>query len=175
MGGSTRMYDPTEAGHDRVRRHLMNLAFLVIAALNLAQWYWIGISGWAWINVLLLALAGIPLGLAVKLFELRFKVSADERRLLLGELPVRRNLEFAGYSFLMLAALVLNSLYLTWALWGLWFYDFVTYYHDRPRRMRHVYAVTMILDELREFPRPWLWPLPAIFWAIVQLLLVHGR
>jgi hypothetical protein len=169
MGGSTRMHDPSETGHDRVRRRLMNLAFLAIVALHVVQWHWIGVSGWVWVNVLLLAAAGAPLGLTVKLFELRFKMSAEERRRALDDLPARRKFELAGFALVLMAALVLNSLHMTWTLWGMWFYDFVSYYHDRPRRMRRIYAVTMILDELRAFPCPWLWPAPAVMVAAIQL------
>jgi hypothetical protein len=35
--------------------------------------------------------------------------------------------------------------------------------------MRRIYAVTMILDELRAFPCPWLWPAPAVMVAAIQL------
>lgn len=170
MGGGSRMHDPSEAAHDRVRRRLMNIAFVMLAGLHVVLWRWIGVTGWAWVNVLSLVLAGVPLGLTVKLVELRFKMSADERRRALDEIPVRRNLELAGYALVLMAALVLNSLYLTWPLWGMWLHDFVSYYHDRPHRMRHIYAVTMILDELRSFPCPWLWPVPAAIVAVVQLL-----
>jgi hypothetical protein len=60
---------------------------------------------------------------------------------------------------------------LTWALWGIWLYDFVTYYHDRPERIRHLYSVTKTLDELREFRVPWAWTLPALVWEVAKRLL----
>jgi hypothetical protein len=59
------------------------------------------------------------------------------------------------------------------ALWGLWLYDFVTYYHDRPERLRHLYAVTRTLDELRAFRVPWAWVLPALSWEILRRTISH--
>ncbi len=170
MGGATRMHDPSEAQHDRTRRRLMNVALIAIALLNLAQWHWVGVAGWLWLHVVLLAVAAVPLGLAVKLFELRFKMSAAERRQLLTELPVCRQYELAVYGILVIIVFVLHAPWLTWALWGVWVYDFFTYYHDRPERMRHLYAAAKILDELREFPRPHLWPIPALVAVIVRMM-----
>lgn len=160
------MHDPSEAAHDRVRRRCMNAAFVVIVALNFAQWHWIGVHGWDWLSVLLLMVAAMPLGVAVKVFELRFKMAAEERQRALREIPVWKQAEFAGYALLAVAALTLNIERVSWALLGVWLYDFVTYYHDRPERMRHLYAVTKTLDELREFPAPWAWTLPALAWEI---------
>jgi hypothetical protein len=62
MGGAMRMYDPSEALHDRVRRGAMNIAFVLIALPNVAQVHWIGVYGWEWLSVLFLIVAVIPLG-----------------------------------------------------------------------------------------------------------------
>jgi len=98
-------------------------------------------------------------------------MASEERRRVLRELPRRRKLEFVVYGLLASVVFALKSHLSTWAFWGIWFYDFVTYYHDRPERMRHLYAVTKILDELREFRVPWAWPLPALVFEVVRKLL----
>lgn len=169
MRGSSRMADPTEAEHDRVRRRAMNVGFLVLAALSTAHVLWLGVRGWDWLAVVLLIVAAIPLGLVVKIFELRFKMTTDERRRALAELPARRQVAFVAYAVLLTGALALNPPLVLWALWGMWGYDFVTYYHDRPERMRHLYNVMKILEELRELPAPWVWTLPALAWSLYRL------
>jgi hypothetical protein len=169
MHGATRMHDPSEAAHDRVRRRWMNVVFLIIAALNLAQLHWIGVHSWNWLGVALLIVASVPLGLAIKVFELRFKMATEERRLVLRELPTNQKTNFAIYSALVLVVFALQLRFLTWGLWGIWLYDFVTYYHDRPERLRHLYAVTKTLDELRDFRAPWAWALPSLAWAVVRM------
>ena len=169
MRGATRMYDPSEAAHDRVRRALMNLAFVAIALLNIAQVWWIGVRGWDWLSVALLAVCAMPAAMAVKVFELRFKMAREERARMLRELPPRKQCEWSVYALLATATFAINAPYVTWALVGIWLYDFVTYYHDRPERMRHVYAVAKTLDELRGFRTPWAWPLPALVWGIWKL------
>ena len=171
MRGATRMHDPSEAQHDRIRRRLMNGAFVVILLLTIAQLHWVGLRGWDWLRVPLLIVAAAPLGLGIKVFELRFKMATEERRLVLRELPRRRKIDFVAYGLLATIVFALNSLLLTWALWGIWFYDFVTYYHDRPERIRHLYSVTKTLDELRECRVPWAWALPALVWEVVRRLL----
>jgi hypothetical protein len=113
------------------------------------------------------------LGLAVKIFELRFKMAAEERRLVLRELPTRKKIEFAIYSALAIFVFVSQRFSLTWELWGVWLYDFVTYYHDRPERMRHLYAVTKTLDEIRDFRAPWAWALPALVWEILRTTIIR--
>jgi hypothetical protein len=168
MHGATRMLDPSEAEHDRLRRRLMNVAFVTILLLNLAQLHWIGVHEWDWLGVFLLILAAAPLGLGVKVFELRFKMATDEYRRVLCELPRRTKANFIAYAILAVVVFGLESPRLTWALWGVWLYDFVTYYHDRPERIRHLYAVTKILDELRDFRVPWVWALPALVWEILR-------
>lgn len=173
MRGATRMHDPSEAEHDRTRRRWMNAAFVAILLANVAQLHWRGVHGWTWLSVLLLIVAAVPLGLTVKMFELRFKMADDERRLVLGELPKRRKIEFATYSALATVAFALQPDLLSWALWGLWLYDFATYYHDRPERMRHLYAVTKILDELRKFPAPWAWALPSLAWQVLRMTITR--
>ncbi len=169
MAGSSRMHDPTEAAHDRVRRRAMNVAFLLLLACSTGHLIGIGVRGWEWLTVALLVLAGIPLGLAIKVFELRFKMAAAERRRALAELPGRRKRALVAYACLFSGTLILNAPFVTWALWGMWGYDFVTYYHDRPERMRHLYAVLKILEELREWPAPWAWTLPALAWSLYRL------
>jgi len=148
----------------------MNLAFVVIALLSLAQLHWIGVHGWYWLGVALLIIAAMPLGLNAKVFELRFKMAAAERRLVLQELPTSRKIDFAVYGALVMVVFALQSQLVTWGLWGIWLYDFVTYYHDRPERLRHLYAVTKTLDELRDFRAPWAWALPALAWAIIRTI-----
>ena len=170
MHGATRMHDPSEAEHDRTRRRWMNVAFVVILLLSLAQLRWIGVHGWNWLGVALLVVAAMPLGLAVKVFELRFKMAAAERRLVLHELPTSRKIDFAIYGVLLLATFTLQPRLMTWGLWGVWLYDFVTYYHDRPERLRHLYAVTKTLDELRNFRAAWAWVLPALAWGIIRTI-----
>ena len=61
MGGATRMYDPSEALHDRVRRGAMNIAFVLIMLLNVAQLRRVGVRGWEWLSVLFLIVAATPL------------------------------------------------------------------------------------------------------------------
>ena len=168
MGGATRMHDPSEAAHDRVRRRVMNIAFVVIALLNVLQLRYIGAHGWDWLRIALLIVAAIPAGMAVKVFELRFKMAPEERRQVIRELPSGR---FFAYAAIAIVVFWLSMPVGTWALVGVWAYDFVTYYHDRPERMRHLYAVTKTLDELRNFPAPWAWALPALAWEITRQLL----
>jgi hypothetical protein len=164
MGGSTRMHDPSEVEHDRVRRRLMNIAFVVIALLNAAQ---LRYGGGHWLSILLLVIAAIPAGLTVKIFELRFKMAHEERRQILREIPAGK---FIAYAALAVVVLAVDARLVTWALAGIWLYDFVTYYHDRPERMRHLYAVTKTLDELRDFRASWAWTLPALAWEIGRRL-----
>lgn len=172
MSGATRMHDPSEAAHDRVRRRAMNIALIVIVLLNIAHWQLVArVRGWDWLSVALLVIAAMPLGLGVKVFELRFKMAREERRRALREVPARRQVEFAVYACLMIAVVVLDTAFWPWALLGVWLCDFVTYYHDRPERMRHLYAVTKTLDELREFPAPWAWALPAVVFEVCRRLM----
>src|SRR5439155_8323438 len=114
----------------------------------------VGVHGWGWLSVLLIVIAAAPLGIAIKVFELRFKMATAERVRMLGELPVRKKAEFAIYAALSIPVFAVEAPLLSWALLGIWLYDFVTYYHDRPERIRHVYSVAKTLDELREFPVP---------------------
>ncbi|MGA2603225.1 MAG: hypothetical protein ABSG14_03265 [Verrucomicrobiia bacterium] len=173
MRGATRMHDPSEAEHDRMRRRLMNVAFVVMLLATLAQLHWSDPHGCTWLGAVLLIGAGVPLGLAVKIFELRFKMAAAERRAVLRELPARRKMELVFYGLLASVVFVQQSRSIIWPLWGVWLYDFITYYHDRPERIRHLYAVTAIMDELRQFPAPWLWTLPALTWEIFRMTRAH--
>lgn len=158
MGGATRMHDPSEAAHDRVRRRLMLVALVLIALANFF------VRG-HWLSVMLLMVAAMPAGVAVKVFELRFKMAQGERRQVLRELPATK---WLAYAIVVLPAFAVNAYLLSWALAGIWLYDFVTYYHDRPERMRHLYAVTKTLDEIRDFRAPWAWALPALAWEIIR-------
>ncbi len=168
MGGATRMHDPSEVAHDRVRRRVMNIGFVCVVLLNTVQMHWIGVHGIEWLGVVLLVIAALPLGMTVKLFELRFKMSREERIRALAGLPTRKKTEFVAYAILIVVALLLNMPRVSWALLGVWAYDFFTYYHDRPERIRHLYAVTKTLDELREFPAPWAWTLPSIAMEFIR-------
>jgi hypothetical protein len=168
MRGATRMYDPSEARQDRHRRRLMNAAFLFILLLMIVQWDIVPIHGRDWISITLLMIAAAPLGLGVKIFELRFKMSKLEQRRLLRELPARTKAALIGYAILAAMVFTMETLHFVWALWGIWLYDFVTYYHDRPERIRHLYSVMKTLDELRDFPAPWAWPLPALLWEVIR-------
>jgi hypothetical protein len=148
----------------------MNAAFVVMLAATIAQFHWISVRGWDWLGVAPLIIAAAPLGLAVKIFELRFKMAAAERRLVLRELPTRQKIEFAIYGALVTFVFAAQPFSVAWALWGVWLYDFATYYHDRPERMRHLYAVTKTLDELRDFRAPWAWALPALAYEILRTI-----
>lgn len=165
MHGATRMHDPSEAAHDRVRRRCMNVAFVVIAVLSAMQ---LRYFGGHWLSILLFVIAAMPAGVAVKIFELRFKMARNERRQVLRELPARK---WAAYAVVVMPVFALDAPLLSWALVGIWLYDFITYYHDRPERIRHLYAVTKTLDELREFRAPWAWPLPAVAFEVVRRFL----
>ncbi|HTS17190.1 MAG TPA: hypothetical protein VMP11_06420 [Verrucomicrobiae bacterium] len=169
MGGATRMYDPSEAAHDRTRRRLMNLAFVIMVLATFVEIRWVGAHGCTFLEAVLLLVAGVPLGLGVKTFELRFKMATAERQAVLRELPIRRKLELVAYGLLACIVIAQQSYAIVWPLWGVWIYDFVTYYHDRPERIRHLYAVTKIIDELRHFPAPWAWTFPALAWEIFRM------
>jgi hypothetical protein len=173
MRGATRMHDPSEAAHDRTRRRLMNVALVAILLATLGQLHWANPHQRTFLGALLLIVAGIPLGLAIKIFELRFKMAAAECRTVLRELPTRRKTDLILYGVLASVAFALQPDNILWPIWGAWLYDFVTYYHDRPERIRHLYTVTKILDELRRFPMPWLWPLPALAWEFFRMTGAH--
>jgi hypothetical protein len=173
MRGTMRLYDPSEARQDRMRRRLMNAAFVLMLVATMAQLHWEQPHPGTWLGAGLLIVAGVPLGLTVKIFELRFKMAAAERRAVLRELPARRKMELLFYGLLTCVVLVQQSRGVLWPLWGVWLYDFISYYHDRPERIRHLYAVTRIMDELRQFPAPWVWPLPALAWEIFRMTRAH--
>ena len=170
MGGSTRMVDPSEEAHDRTRRRWMNLALFVILGVSAALSWLVGVQGWDWLTIGLNILAGIPFGVLARILELRFKMSNEERTTALRQLPSRRKASWLAYSILVSVAFALNPGLGTWTLLGAWGCDFVTYYHDRPERMRHLYAIMKTLDELREFPAPWAWVLPALAANFVRML-----
>jgi hypothetical protein len=168
MRGATRMHDPSEAAHDRTRRRWMNVAFVVILLATVGQWHWVGMHEPDWLGAVLSAVAAAPLGLTVKIFELRFKMAAAERRAVLRELPKGIKTGLMIYSIFAVIVFAWEPSPWPWALWGIWLYDFVTYYHDRPERIRHLYAVTKTLDELRGFRAPWTWVLPALAWELFR-------
>ena len=101
------------------------------------------------------------------------KMAAIERRLVLRELPGRQKIQFAIHGGLVIVVFLLQPLSLPWLLWGIWLYDFVTYYRGRPERMRHLYAVTKTVDELRGFRAPWAWALPALAWEVLKTITAH--
>lgn len=162
MGGTQRMVDPSETEHDLRRRRWMNIGFLLILVLGAAEWRWFGIRGWDAVRLVALVLAGVPLSMTVRVFELRFKLAADERQTLLRQLPRRVQWRWVGYALVLLLAVATAGGQLAAVLLGMWGADFVGYYHDRPQRMRHLYAVTATLDDLRDFPAPWAWVVPAL-------------
>jgi hypothetical protein len=134
MGGSQRMPDPGEAQRDRQRRRWMMVGLLLIAGLNVLDLWLIQPEWRDWCTVLLLAVAAVPLGLAVKVFELRFQMSRDERQQVLREVPARKQAEFVVYALLLTVLFGRNVWHVSWGLLGVWLYDFITYYHDRPGR-----------------------------------------
>lgn len=147
---------------------MMNAAFLVLAALTVVHYRVVGVAGWDWLGVLLLVVAAVPAALTVRVFELRFKMAAAEHAMILHDLPARRKRELVAYGVLAAGAIVWQSALVLGAMWGVWLRDFFTYYHDRPERMRHLYAVTLTADELRSFPLPWLWPVPSLVYAAIR-------
>jgi len=173
MGGTTRMRDPSEAQHDRVRRRLMNVAFVLIASLLFLQLKFTGVHGVDWLRAMFLAVAAAPLAMGIKLVELRFKLADEERRRMLGELPAATTAGFAVYVALAAAVCACNVPRLPWAMLGFWCYDFISYYHDRPERIRHLYAAAKILEELRGFRAPWAWTLPSLI--LEGILRLRGR
>jgi hypothetical protein len=88
---------------------------------------------------------------------------------MLGELPRRIKLGFLVYQLLVIPVFALNIERFPWALLGIWLYDFVTYYHDRPERIRHLYAVAKTFDDLRAFRAPWAWALPALILEAMRM------
>lgn len=166
MGGIQRMPDPTEREHDRIRRRIMNIAFGILLIAGILSSMHRELRIWDGVSGLLVFVAGIPLGLGIKIIELRFKMAGDEWYRVLRDIPFGRRTELLATGGLVLATLIWLPGAWVAMLTGAWAYDFVTYYHDRPQRLRHLYNVVMILDELRGFPRPWLWPLPAWLWGL---------
>lgn len=166
MGGIQRMPDPTEQSHDRIRRHGMSITFFVLLLVTIAQSVTREIRAEDLLTGLLMFLAGIPMGLGIKTVELRFKMAAAEWRCVLAEIRGYRRVELLATVLLALAATALLPGGAVGLLWGAWAYDFVTYYHDRPQRMRHLYNVVLILEALRTFPSPWLWGVPAFIWGV---------
>lgn len=158
MGGTRRQPDPSELEQDRARRWRMNLAFVVLAA-------GCAMSG-AGVGQLLGLVAGLPLGVAIKLAEMRGKVAPEEFKLFVKELSGYRIAEFVAWLGVAGAAIFKQPLAFAWLLAGAWLYDFVTYYRHRPERLRHLYAVTMAIDHFRGFHVPWAYPLPLLAWAI---------
>jgi hypothetical protein len=158
MGGTQRQPDPSELEQDCARRWWMNLAFIVLAAGCV-------MSG-AGVGQFLGIVAGLPLGVAIKLAEMRPKVASEEFKLFVRELSGYRIAEFVGWLGVAGAAIFKQPLAFAWLLAGAWLYDAVTYYRHRPERLRHLYAVTMAIDYFRGFHAPWAYPLPLLAWAI---------
>lgn len=147
----------------------MNAALVLLVGFSIVHWRWGGLTATDAPMVLALVVAGWPLGLGVKVFELRFKVSTEQRRQFLREIPLRRQLVWTGYVVLLLAVLTLERRLAGWALWGAWLQDFWSYYRYRPERLRHLYAVVRTLEELRRFPVPWAWVLPAVLLVVLRV------
>ena len=158
MGGIHRQEDPSEFTQDRVRRRWLNIAFIVLAAAC-------AMSG-AGVAQLLGLIAGLPLGVMIKLAEMRAKVAPAEFKLFFKELPSYRIAEFVAWLGLVGAAIFKQPHALAWLFAGAWLYDFATYYRHRPERLRHLYAVTMAIDYFRGFHAPWAYPLPLLALAM---------
>jgi hypothetical protein len=184
MGGIVRMHDPTEREHDRVRRRLMNLSFLLLLLLLLLDGVLYGLTARKFLWMLAWAIASVPLALGVRVFELRFKMAAQEWTRVLRELLRHATVSLSicvllGFGVVAVVPTLatmsggvapIHALDGVWVLFGVWLSDFLTYYRHRPERMRHLYMVTATLDDLRGFRRGMLWPLSAL--ALEAILLV---
>jgi hypothetical protein len=62
---------------------------------------------------------------------------------------------------------------IVWPLWGVWLYDFITYYHDRPERIRHLYAVTRNNGRTSPVSRAMGLDAPALAWEIFRMTKAH--
>jgi len=181
MGGITRMHDPSELAHDRVRRRVMNSAFLLIALLIGVDLWFCGLN---WRRVLLVVgwvVGALPLALLVRACELRFKMAQEEWRRVISELPPRARGSFAFYLGLWMTTAVGLPLWLgkasggslwqpwdiSWSLAGIWASDFFTYFRHRHERLRHLYMVTAALDDMRSFRN-------GVFCAMPALLIQTG-
>jgi hypothetical protein len=167
MLGAKRMADPSEAAHDRARRAAMHVAFFALVTWAILQ-SWLAPTpqrGW---TVILFLVAGIPLAFAVRIFELRFKMSRAEWQKVLGELPRATKISLGVYIFCMILCGILWWRGILPLLLGAWLYDFVTYFRHRPERMRHLYAVVMALEDLRKFR--FLWAYGAVGAAVAAWL-----
>ncbi len=170
MGGTRRMDDPSERAQDALRRSWMNRFLLLIILLVTGQVMITGLAGARLGQATLLLVAGVPLAICPRVFELRFKMSLAERRQSLAELPFQAKAAWVIYAAQLTGLVLLAGDLAVWILPAAWCRDFLTYYHDRPQRMRHLYAITATLDELRAWRRPWAWGLPAwagVAWSIL--------
>ncbi len=165
MGGTRRMDDPSERRQDRLRRAGMNVVLVLIIAAAAAQVTITGLAGWRWLLAGLLVIGGTPLAMYPRVFELRFKMSREERRQAVAQLPAPAKTAWVIYAVLVTGLVLVSGDLVVWILPGAWARDFVTYYHDRPQRMRHLYAITATLDDLRSWRRPWTWTLPGWAWV----------
>lgn len=178
MGGITRMRDPSELEHDRVRRRVMNIAFaliLIAIGFDLYTFGWnirraVFIAAWV--------IASAPLSLFVRLAELRFKMSREELRQVLREIPSKTLALIAVFFVAWLAAIVLiqhaprfldlqeiaplAGIGFAWALLGAWLADFFTYFRYRHERLRHIYMVAATLEDVRGFKKQILFPIAAV-------------
>ncbi len=165
MGGTRRMDDPSERIHDRRRRWLMNAVLVMILAAVVVQWRSTGLAGWRVLEAVLLVCAGVPLAITPRVWEIRFKMSRAEYREALTQLPRSCLVGWVVYGLLVVGIVLGARDLAVWMLPGAWAVDFVSYYHDRPQRMRHLYAITSTLDDLRNRRTPpWCWALPVIGW-----------
>jgi hypothetical protein len=178
MGGITRMHDPSELAHDRVRRRAMHIAFAINLVAVAFDLYTFGISVRRAAFIVAWMFASIPLAIFPRLVELRFKMSGAELRLVLKEIPIAVRLLFAAFLVLWVACVFFHQLTphipivsnraavsgisIAWALFGVWLADFFTYFRYRHERLRHIYAVAATLEDLRGFKKESLCPLIAL-------------
>jgi hypothetical protein len=186
MGGITRMHDPSELAHDRVRRRVMNIAFAFILLAVGFDLYTFGWNARRAAFIVAWMLASVPLSLFVRLVELRFKMSREELRQVLREIPSRTLALMAVFFVAWIAVVFLiqhalrfldNSgiapiagIGLAWALLGAWLADFFTYFRYRHERLRHIYMVVATLEDIRSFKKEILFPIIAL--ALQSLALV---
>jgi|GEM_PF-1934913 len=187
MGGITRMHDPSELAHDRVRRRVMNIAFALILVGIGFDLYTFGWSARRGAFILAWIVASLPLSLFARLVELRFKMSRAELRQVLGEVTRSTRLLLAVFfvawavvvlfvqhaprCFTIAGVTPLSGVGLAWALFGAWLGDFFTYFRYRHERLRHIYMVTATLEDLRGFKKEIAYPpvalalqAAALFW-----------
>jgi hypothetical protein len=178
MGGITRMHDPSELAHDRVRRRVMHIAFAFVLIAIVCDLYTFGISVRRAAFIIAWIIASIPLAIFPRLVELRFKMSGGELRRVLKEIPLRPRLHIAVVIVLWGASVLfhqvapridiladhaaISGISIAWALFGVWLADFFIYFRHRDERLRHIYMVAAALEDVRGFQKEILCPLIAL-------------